>query len=164
SASLRGHGTTGICDDPDPQKTFPHNNDKAHLVARDTMDMAVPTFMNEGFLNWNPNTMMGQTAASITMPFVTMVSGVGQHGCGYEASLESIYRFLIEPDPYDTVTATFPGNSQQMGRDMVLLKQRSDFLRPDSLVAVVMITDENDCSVVDYGQGYLSIYPTGNGP
>jgi len=166
TSSLGGHGTMGICDDNDPQKTFPHNNDKAHLVARDLMDMPVPTFMNQGFLNWNPNTTPAQVGHPelITMPFQTMVQGVGQHGCGYEATLEAPYRFLIEPDPYDTVTATFPGNAQQNGRDMVLLQQRADFLRPDSLVAVIFISDENDCSVVDYGQGYLSIYPTGNGP
>jgi hypothetical protein len=164
TSSLGGHGTTGICDDPDPQKTFPHNNDKAHLVARDTMDVPVPTFMNEGFLSWNRNADPAQAPASVTTPFTTMVQGVGQHGCGYEASLESIYRFLIEPDPYDTVTAVFPGPAQQTGRDTVLLKQRADFLRPDSLVAVMLISDENDCSVVDYGQGYYSIFQTGNGP
>src|SRR5258705_8412703 len=42
---------------------------------------------------------------------------------------------------------------------MTLLQQRYDFLRPDSLVAVMMITDENDCSVVDVGQGFYSILP-----
>jgi hypothetical protein len=50
--------------------------------------------------------------------------------------------------------------------DTTLLKQRADFLRPDSLVAVMMITDENDCSVKDVecdsngncsSQGFYSI-------
>ena len=54
SSSLGGHGSTGVCDDPDPRKTLPHNDDHGHLVARDVMDMPVPTFMNQGFLNWNP--------------------------------------------------------------------------------------------------------------
>src|SRR6266511_921337 len=67
TSSLGGHGTTGICDDPDPQKTLPHNNDKAHLIARDVdnNDAPVPTFMNEGFLSWNRNADPTQTPASI---------------------------------------------------------------------------------------------------
>jgi len=40
--------------------------------------------------------------------------------------------------------------------DTTLLAQREAFLRPDSLVAIVMLTDENDCSVVDGGIGWLT--------
>jgi hypothetical protein len=35
--------------------------------------------------------------------------------------------------------------------DEVLLARRAAFLRPDSLVAIVMLTDENDCSMVPGG-------------
>jgi hypothetical protein len=170
TSSLGGHGTTGVCDDPDPRKTLPHNDDHGHLVARDAMDMPVPTFMNQGFLNWNPTgTMSNQTPAEIATPFATMVSGVGQHGCGYEASLEAIYHFLIDPDPYQTIVVTNsnvtnPGVASPSGTDMTLLQQRSDFLRPDSLVAVIMMTDENDCSIVDSGQGFYSIIPASGAP
>ena len=41
------------------------------------------------------------------------------------------------------------------GTDMALLQQRADFLRPDSLVAVIALTDENDCSIVDGGARFL---------
>ena len=34
--------------------------------------------------------------------FESLVQGVQQHGCGLEAQLESWYRFLVQPDPYDT--------------------------------------------------------------
>jgi len=164
SSSLGGHGSMGVCDDPDIRKTLPHNDDHGHLLARDIMDMPVPTFQNQGFLNWNPNVTMGQMTADIVTPFQTMVRGVGQHGCGYEASLEAIYHFLIDPNPYVTVgTAPLPGSTLgqavPMGTDMALLTQRNDFLRPDSLVAVMMITDENDCSVQDFSQGFYSILP-----
>jgi hypothetical protein len=37
----------------------------------------------------------------------------------------------------------------------VLLQQRAQFLRPDSIVAIIMLSDENDCSVIDHGIGYL---------
>jgi hypothetical protein len=169
TSSLGGHGATGVCDDPDPRKTFPHNDDHGHLIARDAMDMPVPTFMNQGFLNWNPAGMPSQMPADIATPFATMVRGVGQHGCGYEASLEAIYRFLIDPDPYNKVVMLPSGGSPLGvaaldGTDMTLLQQRYDFLRPDSLVAVMMITDENDCSVVDVGQGFYSIIPASGAP
>ena len=39
--------------------------------------------------------------------------------------------------------------------DKTVLAQRQGFLRSDSLVAVVMLTDENDCSIRDDGQGWL---------
>ena len=170
SSSLGGHGSMGVCDDPDPRKTLPHNDDHGHLVARDNMDMPVATFQNRGFLNWNPVLTPGQMPADISTPFATMVRGVGQHGCGYEASLEAIYRFLIDPDPPQSVVIQPSPNSSLgvaalMGTDMALLQQRYDFLRPDSLVAVMMITDENDCSVQDVGQGFYSIIPaTGTPP
>jgi hypothetical protein len=170
TSSLGGHGSTGVCDDPDPRKTLPHNDDHGHLIARDVMDMPVATFMNEGFLNWNPvGANSGQTPQSIITPFQSMVQGAGQHGCGYEASLEAIYRFLIDPDPYQTVAVqgasnTSPGSAVLNGTDTMLLQQRADFLRADSLVAVMMITDENDCSVVDVGQGFYSIIPASGAP
>ena len=148
-----------------------HNDDHAHLIARAPNDAPVPTFEDKGFLNWNPAPGSGGAAsvADIVTPFQAMVTGVGQHGCGYEASLEAVYRFLIDPDPYLTVrvdTSQYPpyGLATLDGRDDVLLKQRSDFLRPDSLVAVMMITDENDCSVIDQGQGFYSLLPASGAP
>ena len=49
-------------------------------------------------------------------------------------------------------------NSQthRIGSDDVLLNQRAAFLRPDSLVAIVMLTDENDCSIRDTDVGWVS--------
>jgi hypothetical protein len=132
------------------------------------MDVPVPTFMNEGFLNWNPTLMPSQKPDDVSTPFANMVKGVGQHGCGYEASLEAIYRFLIDPEPYDKLTLDFSvhpqhGDAVLSGVDTALLQQRADFLRPDSLVAVLMITDENDCSIIDGGQGFYPAIPSENG-
>jgi hypothetical protein len=71
---------------------------------------------------------------------------VHEFGCGFEAQLESWYRFLIQPDPYDDITVV--GTKAQLdGVDDVILRQRHDFLRPDSLVAIVLLTDENDSTV-----------------
>ena len=37
--------------------------------------------------------------------------------------------------------------AQWVGVDSVLLAQRADFLRPDSLVAIIVLSDENDSEV-----------------
>jgi hypothetical protein len=71
---------------------------------------------------------------------------VQQHGCGLEAQLESWYRFLVQPDPWQSITRSSDPvpKAQYEGVDATLLKMRHDFLRPDSLVAVVQLTDEED--------------------
>jgi hypothetical protein len=168
SSSLGGHGTSGVCDQPDSRKTFPHNDDRAHLLTRGPMDAAISTMGGKPFLNWNPAMGGYADAAALAMPFATMITGVGQHGCGYEASLESIYRFLIDPDPYDTIVIDKSvgglGAASLTGTDLTLLAQRADFLRPDSAVVVVMVTDENDCSIIDGGQNFYSIVPPSGSP
>src|SRR5262249_25431871 len=42
------------------------------------------------------------------------------------------------------------------GKDANLLAQRAAFLRSDSLVAIIMMTDENDCSIQESGQYYYA--------
>ena len=79
-------------------------------------------------------------------------AAIGQSGCGIEAQLESVYQFLIAPDPYKEFVARgsdFNASTNPVRTDVrdSLLKQRKDFLRPDSLVAVIMLTDENDASI-----------------
>jgi hypothetical protein len=95
---------------------------------------------------------------------------VHENGCGYEAQLESWYRFLIDPYPYRGLARVQCPNSSgasaacvqpetdAAGRivlDEALLAQRSAFLRPDSLVAVIMLSDENDCSIQVGGRSWL---------
>ena len=75
-----------------------------------------------------------------------LVQGVGQNGCGLEAQLETAYRFLVQPDPWQEVKIDSSNQAQLTGTDDTLLAQRKAFLRPDSLVAVVMLTDEDDSS------------------
>src|SRR6185312_11135310 len=58
------------------------------------------------------------------------------------------YRFLIQPDPYQSITPPdAAGRVALQGIDATLLQQRHDFLRPDSFVSVVVLTDENDSTV-----------------
>jgi hypothetical protein len=89
-----------------------------------------------------------------------MVTAVGEDGCGYEASLESWYRFLIDPAPYGSIKIE---NSvvTRVGTDDTLLQQRAAFLRPDSMVAIVMLTDEDDCSIREADWGWAAAQVTG---
>ena len=123
SSSLGSHGAPSTCDDAADvarMRTDPHNNDRGHLVTRGA------TASTPGFLAFT-----GGDADSITNPFKLMVTGIGQHGCGYEAQLESIYRFLIDPDPYDTLTVPVPlAPAVLAGTDSALLAQRADSSSP----------------------------------
>jgi hypothetical protein len=138
----------------------PRTNDRGHLLNKNkaggTVDKATPS----SFLAWYPQSKENedkkrhpepakpvQLIDDLTTSFTDLVVGVEQTGCGLEAQLESVYRFLIQPDPWDDVKL----DNKRLadlgeGVDYDVLKQRADFLRPDSLVAVIMLTDEDDSS------------------
>ena len=111
--------------------------------------------------------------------FADMVGGTGVFGCGIESQLESWYRFLVQPDPYESITH-HEGNSggnraRRRGRasTRAILQQRHDFLRPDSLVAIIVVlSDENDSgdrragrSAAQGGQRWMAddLQPAANG-
>ena len=96
----------------------------------------------QGFLSYSAGGSIDATVADAQ----ELVLGVGQTGCGLEAQLESAYRFLVQPDPWLKVNTT-NGVATLDGLDTDLLAQRKKFLREDSLVAVVMLTDEDDSGV-----------------
>jgi len=88
-----------------------------------------------------PNAVTSPT--ELVSTFYTAILGVHEHGCGFEAQNEAWYRFLVQPDPFDQIT-TATSVAKLQGVDQTILKQRADFLRPDSLLAVVVVTDENE--------------------
>jgi hypothetical protein len=87
-----------------------------------------------------------------------ILSTVGEHGCGYEAPLEVLYRFLVDPEPPLSVELSEQPDGGYVGRaqgiDEQVLAERQAFLRPESFVAAVLLTDEDDCSVSDSGTGW----------
>ena len=131
-----------------------HQASKARLSTVGPNDVPLAS-AKQGFLSF------GGGGASNVDTFIadaqTLVNGVGENGCGLEAQLESMYRFLVQPDPWASVAVDSNNEASLVGIDDVLLAQRKAFLRPDSLVVVVMITDEDD-SVADPlsvgGQGW----------
>jgi hypothetical protein len=160
---------------PDGGATTPqHNDDKGELLNRAGADEhALADLQPDHYLAWFPSvvanrsgsaspqpaiTSIGETVAvesgaapvdgSLIGDFQDMIVGVHERGCGYEAQLESWYRFLIEPNPYAAIVYNQPTNgavatAAYQGVDVALLAQRAAFLRPDSLVAVVVVSDEN---------------------
>jgi len=156
SSSLGGHGSDSCA------ATSPTNDDHGHLLSRKDAASAngtVATYQNKGFLAWDPRGKLMPPgipdSMALSASMKELVTGVDQVGCGFESSLEGWYRFLIDPEPYDTIAVDSTGKAVPKGLDMVLLQQRSDFLRPSSLLAVIMLSDENDCSTKEYGQFYF---------
>jgi len=186
TSSLGGLGSD-VCD---PNETNPldpslnrHNDDQGHLINRTSdHDQPLSAAQPSNFLAWFPNVDQNRgnpppPVQAISDPqelvtdFQSLVGGVGELGCGIEAQLESWYRFLIQPDPYASVSLQ-NGVTVASGIDDTILQQRHDFLRPDSLLAIIDVTDEND-SQVDPGalggqawQYINSIFPGSpvNGP
>ncbi|HTA93110.1 MAG TPA: hypothetical protein VK745_26205 [Polyangiaceae bacterium] len=177
SSSLGAHGGS-VCSAPsadDATATPPiteYLDDKGELVGAERP--GVTTWNNNsGFLAWDPSGLKNNppgenNSATLNTDFANLVEATGEHGCGYEASLEAWYRFLIDPEPPASVTRVgnstvrssklvfnADGSTTCMGCDTTLLAQRKAFLRPDSLVAVVMLSDENDCSIQDEGVGWF---------
>ena len=169
TSSLGGGGAPDVCEAgsgaPPPPVGNRHDDDRGHLVNRTSgtaeppVDHARPIDTKGGnFLAWlppgdvknvgkpAPNVTEEADVATVIKDFQDLAVGVQEYGCGLEAQLESWYRFLVQPDPYDTIkldTSTPPKASLD-GYDATVLKQRKDFLRSDSLVAVIMLTDEED--------------------
>jgi hypothetical protein len=150
-----------------------HNDDRAHLINRKKPDPVNPPPSGvedpindagkSNFLAWlppsnpknagKPAPPNGVVALSdinvLNTDFGDLVRGTQEFGCGLEAQMEAWYRFLVQPDPYDSIALNpDPNGGPQVaslnGVDAELLKQRADFLRPDSLLAVIDVTDEED--------------------
>ena len=139
------------------------HNGRAHLRTIGADGNVVPRASARGFLAYGAG---GSTdVEQLVTDASSLVKGVGEAGCGIEAQLESAYRFLVQPDPWQSVTVNNLNQAELVGLDADLLAQRKAFLRPDSLVVVVMLTDEDDSSpdpLSVLGQGWAfaaNIFP-----
>lgn len=173
STSLGGHGGQ-ICTPEGPNGSAdydPSENDRALLLP--TVRSGLDSYEGLGFLAWDPNGTKSPAGESdhavMIQNFQDQVVAAGEDGCGYESTLEAWYRFLVDPTPPLAVVVengvAVPATDDNGGVivDQELLEQRAAFLRPDSVVAIVMLTDENDCSIVDGGIAYLTAQATLDG-
>jgi len=175
TSSLGGHGSDA-CPTGAAKAS---NDDKGHLIDRvdPTQPGVVETYQGLHFLAWDPSQkltppgeadlqMDGADANTTALlpALQDMLLGTGQIGCGYESQLESWYRFLVQPDPPESVALDADNKIVLQGIDEVLLAERKSFLRPDSALVIVMLTDENDCSIRESGQYfYVAQQKTPNG-
>jgi len=192
TSSLGDHGSNDVCSDTQNRLNqdmgaAPSNyNDLAQLMPTVRQSDNLVSWNNTGFLVWDPrmqqNVLPSDRHANLTAnetmagPFITAftnhVKAAREHGCGYESSLEAWYRFLADPEPVASMTNTMDDRAASVrpkdgnGKTVInqtVLKQRADFLRPDSLLAVIQLSDENDCSIQDEdgSQGWLVSYKGG---
>jgi hypothetical protein len=179
TSSIGSHGYKPTCDEVTTnmagEMVGAQRNDHGYLIplvrppTGPTGADGQPTYTGlseaEPFLTWDGQ----QDVTAFGQKFANHVAAAGEIGCGFESQLEAFYRFLIEPNPYATIDlqgdrAVASTAADPTARDEKLLEQRKAFLRPSSLVAVVVLTDENDCSVLEGGKyypfaeyGYLSM-------
>ena len=73
---------------------------------------------------------------------VCLLSALGYQGCGFEQPLEALLKALTP----STTPITFSEDTVGHGDG-----QNAGFLRPDSLLAILALSDEDDCSASDLG-------------
>jgi hypothetical protein len=176
SSSLGSHGL-GVGPDNGDDFQCPdvlQQNDKGHLmplVRPEAPELLTNSYQGLGFLVWDPSAKASPPGdadqAALVQKFQAQVAAVHEAGCGFEAPLEAAYRFLVDPAPYASlvrVSCVDGGTDTNCvapeGVDTEVLTERANFLRADSHLVVTFLTDENDCSIRDYGQGYYAMRPT----
>lgn len=155
TSSLGGHGG-GYCSGGGDA------NDRAELLVH--VRPGLPVHDPAGFLQWRGSEGT-QSKDDFIQDFTAHVMGAGETGCGFEATLEAWYRFLIDPEPpVDMAVDSAEEPAYPVGNALTsegvpynenLIQQRAAFLRPDSLVAIIMLSDENDCSIRDGGFNWI---------
>lgn len=177
TSSLGGFGSQSDCVPDGVHPYYVQKYDMAHLIGSLAEGADVPgpsavrrnAMVNAGgdFLTWSG----GGDAELQTLAtnFANQVRGAGEQGCGWEATMEAWVHFLVDPQPFTSIvrqpcngsdtsnSCAGPARGADMAPlvDNVILQQREAFLRMDSLLAVIMLTDENDCSFKLSGQQWL---------
>jgi hypothetical protein len=152
TTSLGAHGGS-VCSAPTADTVDPHLDDQAELIP--SKRPGLDSYGDSGFAAWDVSGQNGDTDPTVvTLQVQSMIAAAGHTGCGFEAPLEAMYRFLVDPEP--PVSAERVDNATvPIGINQDLLQQRAAFLRPSSAVAVIVMSDENDCSIQDSGVGWF---------
>ena len=109
------------------------------------------TYGGIGFLSWDlfqEQSPPGERdVAKLEAALTEILDFAARPGCQFPAPLEAAYRFLVDPEPYVSLTVDSAGQARPVGVDQMLLFERAQFLRPDSHVLVAIFSESNDCSV-----------------
>ena len=137
-------------------------DERAHLINRASYKIGdVVPGAESGFLSLGPGGSVPDKA-TLTARTADLIRGVSEGGCGYEAQLEAMYRFVADPAPFDRITKDSAGHAVLTGVDYELLAQRRAFFRSDSEVGILLLTDEDDTSIDGrslrgFGYGFTSL-------
>lgn len=143
------------CTEGEPGTALEAMNDHAWLLGHLPRNSGK---LGSDFLSWTAQDASNfeSNIVSKQTEFGNFVTAATELGCGNEMILEGWYRFLIDPKPPKDVVMENSGSNHRDGLDQDILDMRKAFLRPDSLVAVFMLADENDCSMKDEGSDVYS--------
>ncbi|HEY5960203.1 MAG TPA: hypothetical protein VIV60_26805, partial [Polyangiaceae bacterium] len=147
-----------------PEDGQPQNvamNDKAWLLG--ALPRTQSTLNGVPFLKWEPSDAenYGTRINDKVTEFTTFVTATTELGCGNEMILEGWYRFLVDPNPPSDILMKDSAANFRGPDDTMILDLRKQFLRPDSLLAVFMMADENDCSMRDDDYGWVPMTAAG---
>ncbi len=96
------------------------------------------------YLDYAPGEEPAQAAARA----FACVATPGVNGCGLEQQLEAMHKALQPSSVHDFVSGGGHGDGENAG-----------FLRADAVLAVVHVSDEDDCSITKAGRGLFATYP-----
>jgi hypothetical protein len=150
TSSLGGHGSDAC------PRNLTGKDDQGRLIP--SVRSGVPDPEGTGFLAWRGGS--AEEAEAFIELVRTHVEAVGSDGCEYPAPLEAWYRFFVDPNPPQEIVVDADGHSltrEEGGEievDRELLRQREAFLRPESELHIVAISDQDDCSLMDGGPLY----------
>lgn len=178
TTSLGAHGSHDVCSEEQNAQnvqaggTAANYDDKGQLLPFVRPSANLPSWNGTGFLNWDPLGRATPVGQSDTDQFILdvrkLIEATDAHGCGYETTLEAAYRFLVDPEPpkvidHDLTTAVTTVSTDPSNTDEDVLAQRAAFLRDDSALVIVSLSDEDDCSIDDTAgkQGWLAAYKGG---
>lgn len=112
-------------------------------VMRDPRQMGCSSDDTGGrFLSYRPSE---QSPAEIATAFGCLAD-LGTDGCGFEQQLESSLKALW---PAADQSIPFVTTADGLGAEPHGDRENKGFLREDSLLGIVLVTDENDCSSAD---------------
>ena len=111
TSSLGAHGAQPVTRGSSTYKPVCGNggsdDDRAQLLPKVRLTPPLASYADTGFLAWDPQQKLmppgDKDPAHLGQQFGDMVQAAGEDGCGYEASLESWYRFLIDPEPPSSI-------------------------------------------------------------
>jgi hypothetical protein len=126
----------------------PVNSGEVELVVQPEPECAQLTF-DEPYLTYEPSDLFEDTGFAFSC-----ISKLGRNGCGLEQQLEAMLKALT---PAQSHRFTFSRDTQGQGSEP---GANAGFLREDAILAVVHVSDEEDCSIPDQSSGLFDALST----